>query len=67
MAEDIVDSKDDSVVIKAGTLLDEAAAWVERHHAYRSTVFWAEGFHLYSSHLGDGPSRYVAEADYVLG
>jgi len=50
-----------------GTLLDEAAAWVERHHAYRSTVFWAEGFHLYSSHLGDGPSRYVAEADYVLG
>lgn len=50
-----------------GTPLDEARAWVERHHAYRSGGFWARGFHLYSSHMGNGPSRYVAEADYVLG
>ncbi|MAN67337.1 RNA 2',3'-cyclic phosphodiesterase [uncultured Hyphomonas sp.] len=49
-----------------GTPLDETRAWVERHHAYRSGPFWAEGFHLYSSHSGKGPSRYVAEADYVL-
>ncbi len=49
-----------------GTPLDETHAWVERHHAYRSGPFWAEGFHLYSSHSGKGPSRYVAEADYVL-
>ena len=50
-----------------GTLLDEATAWVERNNDYRGGPFWAEGFHLYSSHMGNGPSRYVAEADYVLG
>ena len=49
-----------------GTSLAAARAWIERHHAYRSGPFWAEGFHLYSSHTGKGPSRYVAEADYVL-
>ena len=49
-----------------GTPLEDVRAWVERHHAYRSGPFWAEGFHLYSSHSGKGPSRYVAEADYIL-
>tara|TARA_R100001129_G_C5269709_1_gene233720 strand:- start:269 stop:802 length:534 start_codon:yes stop_codon:yes gene_type:complete len=49
-----------------GTPLDETRVWVERHHAYRSGSFWVEGFHLYSSHMGNGPSRYVAEADYIL-
>ena len=29
-------------------------------------IGWVNTFHLYSSHMGDGPSRYVAEADYVL-
>ena len=49
-----------------GTPLEDARRWVETHHAYRSGAFWTEGFHLYSSHTGNGPSRYVAEADYVL-
>lgn len=48
------------------TPLDDARRWVETHHAYRSPTFWAEGFHLYSSHTGKGPSRYTPEADYVL-
>lgn len=47
--------------------LEDTKRWVEAHHAYRSPTFWAEGFHLYSSHSGRGrPSRYVPEADYVL-
>ena len=49
-----------------GTPLDEVKRWVESNHAYRSLSFWAEGFHLYSSHTGKGPTRYVAEADYIL-
>lgn len=49
-----------------GTPLEDVRRWVETHHAYRSGTFWAEGFHLYSSHTTRGPSRYVAEADYVL-
>ena len=50
-----------------GTPLEEARRWVEAHHAYRSGPFTADRFHLYSSHMGTGPSRYIAEADYVLG
>jgi 2'-5' RNA ligase len=50
-----------------GTTLQEATAWAETRHAYCTDTVWADSFHLYSSHLGDGPSRYVAEADYVLG
>ena len=49
-----------------GTTPQEVAAWAEPRHAYCSDAFWADSFHLYSSHRGDGPSRYVAEADYVL-
>ena len=50
-----------------GTTPQEVAAWAEPRHAYCSDTFWVDSFHLYSSHMGDGPSRYVAEADYVLG
>ena len=49
------------------TPLEDARRWVETNHTYRSPLFWAEGFHLYSSHShGGGPNRYVAEADYLL-
>ncbi len=50
-----------------GTTPQEVTAWAEPRHAYCSDAFWVDSFHLYSSHMGDGPSRYVAEADYVLG
>ncbi|MEO0983561.1 MAG: RNA 2',3'-cyclic phosphodiesterase [Pseudomonadota bacterium] len=50
-----------------GTRPEAAAAFVERGGALRTAPFWADVFHLYSSHMGKGPSRYVAEADYPLG
>ncbi|MEO1964970.1 RNA 2',3'-cyclic phosphodiesterase [Hyphomonas sp.] len=47
--------------------LEDTRRWVERHHDYRSGPFIADRFHLYSSHNAKGrPSRYEAEADYVL-
>lgn len=49
-----------------GTPLADAMAWSERHQAYRDGPFWADRFHLYESHMGKGPSRYVAEAEYPL-
>ena len=49
-----------------GTSLPDAMAWCDRHGAYRAGPFWADRFHLYESHLGKGPSRYVAEAEYPL-
>lgn len=50
-----------------GTLLEEARVWTERHQTYRSEIWQAGGFHLYSSHSrAGGPSRYVPEADYPL-
>ncbi|HPE48654.1 MAG TPA: RNA 2',3'-cyclic phosphodiesterase [Hyphomonas sp.] len=49
------------------TPLDDARRWTEKHHAYHAGPFWADAFHLYSSHSSKGrPSRYEAEADYVL-
>ena len=50
-----------------GATPEEVTAWAQPRHAYCSEAFWADSFHLYSSHSGKGPSRYVAEADYVLG
>ena len=50
-----------------GTTPEDVTAWAEPRHAYRSDAFWVNSFHLYSSHMGNCPSRYVAEADYVLG
>ncbi len=49
-----------------GTLLDEAMAWTERHQGLAAGPWTADRFHLYSSHLGRGPSVYTAEADYPL-
>lgn len=49
-----------------GTPLHEAMAWTERHQTWRAGPFWADRFHLYESHMGKGPSRYVAEAEYPL-
>jgi 2'-5' RNA ligase len=47
--------------------LEDTRKWVETHQAYRSDRFTADSFHLYSSHSAKGrPSRYEAEADYVL-
>lgn len=48
------------------TPLEDAQLWVERHHAYHGGPFLADCFHLYSSHMTKGPSRYVPEADYPL-
>lgn len=47
--------------------LSDTMAWADRHGAYRDGPFWVDRFHLYESHFGRGPSRYVAEADYPLG
>ena len=49
------------------TPLEEALGFVRRFEHVQSAPFWADRFHLYSSRLGGGPSRYTAEADYPLG
>lgn len=50
-----------------GTSLEDARRWMEKHHTFRGADFTADRFHLYSSHARKaGPSRYEAEADYVL-
>ena len=50
-----------------GTLLQDAEAFVSRHAGVEAGPFWADRFHLFSSHFGKGASRYVPEADYPLG
>lgn len=49
-----------------GTLPEEAARFAERRKAFVTPEFWADRFYLYSSHLGNGPSRYRVEAEYPL-
>lgn len=49
-----------------GTLLEEAARFADKNVEFSTPEFWADRFHLYSSHMGRGPSKYVAEADYPL-
>lgn len=49
-----------------GTLLEEAAAFADRHREFSTPVYWVDRFHLYSSQMGNGPSRYRVEADYPL-
>ncbi len=51
----------------SGTTPEAAASFAERFESHESPPFWADRFHLYSSQLGGGPSRYTAEADYPLG
>lgn len=50
-----------------GTLPDEAARFAKTNQNFSTPAFWADRFHLYSSQMGQGPSRYTAEADYPLG
>ena len=49
-----------------GTQPEEAADFERRHIGLCAGPWVADRFHLYSSHLGRGPSRYIAEADYPL-
>ena len=49
-----------------GTTPEEAARFQQRHIDFAAGPWTADRFHLYSSRLGQGPSRYVAEADYPL-
>lgn len=50
-----------------GTPLEAAQAWAWRHQGLRSEPWPVSHFHLYSSQSrADGPSRYIAEADYPL-
>jgi RNA 2',3'-cyclic 3'-phosphodiesterase len=50
-----------------GTPLEDARAWSERHQGFRPEPWQADQFHLYASYArANGPSRYVAEADYPL-
>lgn len=50
-----------------GTLPEEAAKFADKNQGFSTPEFWADRFHLYSSQMGHGPSRYRAEADYPLG
>lgn len=49
-----------------GSPLPETMRWAERHQDLAAGPWTADRFHLYASHLGVGPSRYTAEADYPL-
>ena len=49
-----------------GTPLEAAERFAEKHQRFETPEFWVDQFHLYSSQLGRGPSRYTAEADYPL-
>ena len=49
-----------------GTTLEVAEQFAAKHTSFETPEFWVDRFHLYSSHLGHGPSRYVPEADYPL-
>ena len=49
------------------TPLEAVSTWCEPRQAFAAGPFSADRFHLMSSHLGNGPSRYTAEAEYPLG
>ena len=49
-----------------GTPLEEAARFAEMHARLQLGPFWVDRFHLVSSSLGKGKSRYVSEAEYPL-
>jgi len=46
---------------------EAAIRYAGRYQDTLSQPFWADRFHLYSSQLGGGPSRYTVEAEYPLG
>jgi len=49
-----------------GTTADEAIDFETRNISLTAGPWIADRFHLYSSQLGVGPSRYVAETEYPL-
>ncbi|MEO0883330.1 MAG: RNA 2',3'-cyclic phosphodiesterase [Pseudomonadota bacterium] len=49
-----------------GTPVPAAETFAATHAGFASSEFWVDRFHLYSSELGHGPSRYRIEADYPL-
>ncbi len=49
-----------------GTAPPDAARFVERLARFKADAMTVDRFHLYSSWMGKGPSRYVAEAEYPL-
>lgn len=49
-----------------GTHPEDAAKFEHTNIGFAAGPWTADRFHLYSSHLGKGPSRYVAEADYPI-
>lgn len=49
-----------------GTTSGEAGEFEARNIGFSAGPWISDRFHLYSSHLGRGPSRYVAEADYPM-
>ena len=49
-----------------GTSPEDVHGWAEARQSFTAGPFMARSFHLYSSTLGKGPSRYTQEADYVL-
>jgi len=49
-----------------GTLPEAAAKFADQNKGFTTPEFWADRFHLYSSQMGNGPSRYTAEAEYPL-
>lgn len=50
-----------------GTPMDEAMKFCQKHALLDIGPFWVDRFHIYSSWSGEGPSRYVCEAEYPLG
>lgn len=49
-----------------GTTPEEAGEFEARHVSFSAGPWTADRFHLYSSHMGRGPSRYIPEADYPM-
>lgn len=49
-----------------GTSPESAANFAARNANFIAGPWTADRFHLYSSQLGNGPSRYFAEAEYPL-
>lgn len=51
--------------LKHTTLID-VVAFQARHNLFKSKKWIADRFYLYSSHIGNGPSKYIIEAEYPL-
>ena len=49
-----------------GTTPEEADSYVADHMTLEAGPWTSDRFHLYSSHFGRGPSRYIPEAEYPM-